>query len=80
MTSYSRDARPTRPDAAPPLDWAADEAAMLQLYGLSTLAPDEWEQGEAGLFSSPVESGGRAQGARGDENDPLGLMRGGVLA
>ncbi|GAA5918454.1 hypothetical protein JCM1841_003976 [Sporobolomyces salmonicolor] len=75
----------TRPD-----DWQADEEAMLQLYGLSSLAPDRWEEGdqtETGLFAdiAPASTGaagtakvGRAP--KGDENDPLGLMHGGVLS
>ncbi|ORY73403.1 exocyst complex component Sec5-domain-containing protein [Leucosporidium creatinivorum] len=68
-------------------DWAADESAMLQLYGLTTLAPTEWQEGDSsdpGLFGSPRADGtgptSGGLGGKSDELDPLGLMRGGVLA
>ncbi|KAM0755622.1 hypothetical protein T439DRAFT_295613 [Meredithblackwellia eburnea MCA 4105] len=74
-------------------DWAADEPAMLALYGLSTLSPTEWQDttsgddGGAGGGTSPrLDTSGASTAAaaaasrKGDENDPLGLMRGGVLA
>ncbi|BGP12574.1 hypothetical protein JCM10213_004839 [Rhodosporidiobolus nylandii] len=79
------------PPATPkPDEWAADEEAMLQLYGLSSLAPTHWEEGDTadpGLFGSPKpgEAGTKvtttAAGAlKGDEQDPLGLLRTGVLS
>lgn len=79
--------------------------AVLQLYGLTTLAPvssyrasakphsllvglqTEWQEGDSsdgGLFASPRADGTAAAsgglGGKSDEVDPLGLMRGGVLA
>ncbi|GAA5945363.1 hypothetical protein JCM3775_002199 [Rhodotorula graminis] len=87
--SRSRRSSPEVPRATD--DWEADEEAMLELYGLSTLAPAQWEDGDtadAGLFGAPRPDGAagpagtaKVGGAttKGDENDPLGLMRGGVL-
>ncbi|GAA6006556.1 hypothetical protein JCM10207_004971 [Rhodosporidiobolus poonsookiae] len=79
---------PSSPNTPRPEDWAADEEAMLQLYGLSSLSPDVWEEGDTtdpGLFGSPKpgEAGAKVtttSAMKGDEQDPLGLMRGGVLA
>ncbi|GAA5885994.1 hypothetical protein JCM16303_003831, partial [Sporobolomyces ruberrimus] len=78
---------------AKPEEWAADEEAMLQLYGLSSLSPEHWEEtgdgttggGDPGLFgeSATTSATGTAKIAgivKGDEQDPLGLIRGGVLA
>ncbi|KAI5478551.1 exocyst complex component sec5 [Pseudohyphozyma bogoriensis] len=69
-------------------DWKSDEPTMLQLYGLTNLNPTEWqetEDAEVGIFSSPRLDGGTGPtavggGTKGDESDPLGLKRGGVLA
>lgn len=54
---------------------------------LTSCSPQtEWEEGDSsdgGLFSSPKADGAAptaASGGKGDEMDPLGLMRGGVLA
>ncbi|GAA5845225.1 hypothetical protein JCM3766R1_003363 [Sporobolomyces carnicolor] len=75
-----------------PEEWAADEEAMLQLYGLSSLSPEHWEEtgdgtgssGDPGLFGEPTTtatgSAKIAGAVKGDEIDPLGLIRGGVLA
>jgi exocyst complex component 2 len=75
---------------------AADQESMLQLYGLSSLEPEQWEQveggGDSGLFGETTtttttttsSSSGTAKIAggviKGDEQDPLGLIRGGILA
>ncbi|GAA5997397.1 exocyst subunit SEC5 [Rhodotorula paludigena] len=83
-------ARSDPPSPRPDL-WEADDEAMLQLYGLSTLSPTHWEEGDTadpGLFGSPKPEGGtgatgtaKVAGApKGDEADPLGLIRGGTLA
>ncbi|GAA5899347.1 exocyst subunit SEC5 [Sporobolomyces salmoneus] len=71
-------------------EWAADEEAMLSLYGLSSLAPERWEEtgdgtgtsGDPGLFGETGAAGTAkiAGVVKGDETDPLGLIRGGVLA
>jgi len=69
-------------------EWgAADQESMLQLYGLSSLEPEQWEQveggGDSGLFGETnTSSSGTAKIAviKGDEQDPLGLIRGGILA
>ncbi|BGP36516.1 Exocyst complex component S5 [Rhodotorula kratochvilovae] len=93
-TGYSDPRSQHRTDEPPspkPELWEADEEAMLQLYGLSTLAPTQWEEGDtadSGLFGSPRPEGAagptgtaKVGGAmKGDENDPLGLVRGGVLS
>lgn len=55
------------------------------------LTQTQWEEGDtgdAGLFGSPRAEGGAGPAgtakvggaAKGDENDPLGLVRGGVLS
>ncbi|SCV68475.1 BQ2448_596 [Microbotryum intermedium] len=64
------------------LAWQNDEQAMLSLYGITTLAPTEWQDAEAvdGAFSETGQPTTAAAAAKGDEQDPLGLMRGGVLA
>ncbi|BGO96556.1 Exocyst complex component SEC5 [Rhodotorula toruloides] len=82
-----RDGAPPSPK---PQDWEANEEAMLELYGLSTLAPTHWEAGEtadSASVDSPKDGFTGATGTakvagapKGDESDPLGLMRGGILA
>ncbi|GAA6031944.1 hypothetical protein JCM8097_003354 [Rhodosporidiobolus ruineniae] len=79
--------RGNEPMTPKPEEWAADEEAMLQLYGLSTLAPTHWEENDTadpGLGSpKPGEAGGKVStttALKGDEQDPLGLLRGGVLS
>ncbi|KDE09777.1 hypothetical protein MVLG_00177 [Microbotryum lychnidis-dioicae p1A1 Lamole] len=64
------------------LAWQNDEQAMLSLYGLTTLAPTKWQDAEAvdGTFSETGQPTTTAAATKGDEPDPLGLMRGGVLA
>ncbi|GAA5834893.1 hypothetical protein JCM11251_002055 [Rhodosporidiobolus azoricus] len=81
-----RPSAPDGPGTPKPEEWAADEEAMLQLYGLSSLAPTHWEEGDTadpGLFGSPKpgEAGAKvaATAAKGEETDPLGLLRTGVL-
>ncbi|GAA5969236.1 hypothetical protein JCM11641_007520 [Rhodosporidiobolus odoratus] len=82
-------ATPSSEKGLKPEDWAADEEAMLQLYGLSSLSPTHWEEGDtadSGLFGSPKPGDGGAKvttassAMKGDETDPLGLLRTGVLA
>ncbi|GAA6018196.1 hypothetical protein JCM11491_005628 [Sporobolomyces phaffii] len=83
------------PATAKPDEWAADEEAMLQLYGLSSLSPEQWEQvgdgttgsSDPGLFGDPPPASGATGTAKiagivkGDELDPLGLIaKGGVLS
>lgn len=74
-----------------PEEWSADEESMLQLYGLSSLSPRHWEQtneGDPGLFGEPQQtttgttgsSSSTSTAKKGDELDPLGLIKGGVLA
>ncbi|KAL8286277.1 hypothetical protein RQP46_004765 [Phenoliferia psychrophenolica] len=67
----------------PKIDWAADEPAMLALYGLTSLSPTEWQDTATENGASPkVDGAGPVVGGarKGDETDPLGLKRGGVLA
>ncbi|KAK4055272.1 Exocyst complex component S5 [Microbotryomycetes sp. JL201] len=83
----SRAPRTRRQHSAGNEDWQVDETAMLQLYGLDSLAPSKWQEGDssdAALFGEPRADTGHppVAGAFGkaDEPDPLGLLRANVLA
>lgn len=66
---------------------AVSRSFLNRIQGLTSCLQTKWEEveGVPGTYSMPrKESSGATAagtaGAKGDENDPLGLMRGGVLA
>ncbi|KAK4057640.1 Exocyst complex component S5 [Microbotryomycetes sp. JL221] len=73
-------------------DWHVEDSDMLQLYGLTSLAPTEWQEGDSSdvaLFGESKPDGTTPStapgfvgtgGGKSDEPDPLGLLRNGVLA
>ncbi|GAA5873213.1 hypothetical protein JCM3774_000083 [Rhodotorula dairenensis] len=67
--------------------WATSEEEMLHLYGLSSLNPTRWEGGndmsDADAHGGdPSSSTGASTkfASKGDENDPMGLLPGNILA
>ncbi|GAA5960084.1 hypothetical protein JCM8115_004527 [Rhodotorula mucilaginosa] len=64
--------------------WATSEEDMLQLYGLSSLNPTHWEGGSGAnddAYGGDSSAGtAKVAASKGDENDPMGLLPGSILA